>query len=72
MAPATCSRDPRSPRTDPSRNWVALGAEASGTVAGSVLLGLWLRSVFDHPLPLVALSVAGVAAATWRLLRNAR
>lgn len=69
MAPATCSPEPRPPRPDDSRAWVALGFEASGIVAGSALLGWWLGDLLRDRTPLVLCSIAGVAVVFWRLLR---
>lgn len=71
MAPATCNREPRPPRPDPDRRWVALGFEASGVVAGSALVGWWLRSVTGSELLLVLSCLAGVATAMWLLIRAA-
>ena len=69
MAPATCNREPRPPRPDPDRRWIGLGFEASGMVAGSALVGWWLRSVTGSELLLVLSCLAGVAAAVWLLIR---
>lgn len=69
MAPATCNREPRPPRPDPPRGWIALGFEASGMVAGSAFLGWWLRSVTGSEIALVVCSLAGVAAAVWLMIR---
>lgn len=69
MAPATCNREPRPPRPDPNRRWVALGFEASGLVAGSAFAGWWLRSVTGSEFVLVFSCLVGVAAAVWLLIR---
>lgn len=71
MAPATCSPEPRPPRPDASRRWIALGFEASSTVAGSALLGWWLSDLLGTRVPLVVCCLAGVAISVWLLLKAA-
>lgn len=70
MAPATCNPGP-GPRPDPSRKWMALGTEVSVSVAAFAWGGWWLSERYDSPLVLVALCLAGVVVAFWRLLRAA-
>lgn len=72
MAPATCNPEPRPPRSDSSRAWIAIGSEAAGTVAASALLGWWLRKSLGSEMILVACCLLGVGAAVWRLIRAAR
>lgn len=69
MAPATCNQEPRPPKPDPSRKWIALGVEASGTVAAFAFLGWWLDSLFTSPMILVACCLFGVGVVFWRLLQ---
>lgn len=70
MAPATCSPEPRPPRPDPSRRWIALGFEASGIVAGFALLGWWLYSMTASQMVLVVCCLLGVGVVFWHLIRS--
>jgi hypothetical protein len=50
---------------------MALGTEVSASVAAFAVGGWWLSERYESPILLVALCLAGVVVAFWRLLRAA-
>lgn len=49
--------------------WFSLGGEITATVLGSAMIGYWLSAKFHSQWILVALSLFGVIAALWRMIR---
>lgn len=72
MAPVPCNRDPsrRTDRRHPLALLVSLGWEIALTVGLFTAAGWWVSSKTESVIPLLVLSLVGIAVGLWRFFRQ--